>query len=171
MAWGLIPWWSKEPKLKYATFNAKEETVSTMASFRDAWNNGKRCLVVTDGFYEWRKPDKQPFAIACRDGALTVMAGLWDTWRSPGGEKINSCTIITAAANEMLAPLHDRMPVILTPTDWPQWLGEAPATEAELKALLRPHAGDDLHLWPVSKRVGSVKNNDASLSEPVSVAA
>src|SRR4051812_41062122 len=121
MQWGLIPSWSKEPKMKFATFNARAETVTTAASFKDAWKAERRCLVVTDGFYEWRKGDKQPFAIACA-GDLTIMAGLWDKWRSPIGERINSCTVITTAANDLIAPLHDRMPVILSPADWPKWL-------------------------------------------------
>jgi len=167
MHWGLIPSWSKEGKLKYPTFNARAETVSTTATFKDAWKAGHRCLVVTDGFYEWRKPDKQPFAIACMGGALTVMAGLWDEWKSPQGERIKSCTIITTDANDLLMPIHDRMPVILNPTDWPKWLGEELAHESELRALLGPYPSTGLHLWPVSKRVGNVKNNDASLDEPV----
>lgn len=169
MHWGLIPSWATE-KPKYPTFNARAETVSTTATFKRAWAAGRRCLIITDGFYEWRKSDKQAFAIACAND-LTVMAGLWEKWQSPAGEKINSCTIITTDANGTLAPLHDRMPVILSPDDWPMWLGEVPANEEELKALLKPAANDLLTLWPVSKRVGSVKNNDAALCEPVMLVA
>jgi putative SOS response-associated peptidase YedK len=88
--------------------------------------------------------DKQPFAIACADG-LTVMAGLWEKWRSPAGEKINSCTIITTEANELLAPLHNRMPVIIAPEDWPAWLGEREADQNELRAMLKPALNDLLH--------------------------
>ena len=163
MRWGLIPAWAKEPKLKFTTFNARGEGVSETPAFRGAWRAGRRCLVVTDGFYEWRKSDKQPFAIGCLEGALTVMAGLWDEWKSPQGEIITSCTIITTSANDLLAPIHDRMPVILAETDWPAWLGEIPATEAELKALLKPYSAEGMRLWPVDKRVGNVRNNDASL--------
>lgn len=166
MHWGLIPSWAKEAKLKYPTFNAKAETVSTLPTFKGAWEAGCRCLVVTDGFYEWRKSDKQPFAIACA-GDLTVMAGLWEKWRSPAGEKINSCTIITTDANEVIAPLHNRMPVILAPDDWPKWLGETPAAEDQLRALLRPARPDVLQLWPVGKQVGSVKNNQPSLWDAI----
>jgi len=100
MKWGVIPFWSKDGKMKLPTFNAKAETVTKLPTFKNAWEAGRRCLVVTDGFYEWRKGDKQPFAIACADG-LTVMAGLWEKWKSPEGEKINSCTVITTAANEL----------------------------------------------------------------------
>jgi putative SOS response-associated peptidase YedK len=170
MKWGLIPFWSKDGKMKHPTFNAKAETVTKLPRFKNAWEAGRRCLVVAGGFYEWRKGDKQPFAIPCADG-LTIMAGLWEKWKSPAGEKINSCTIITTDANELLAPLHNRMPVILTPEDWPAWLGEREADQDELRALLKPAPNELLHLWPVSKRVGSVKNNDASLSEPVTLVA
>jgi len=164
---GLIPWWARDQKLQFSTFNAKAATVSTAPAFRDVWKDGRRCLIVTDGFYEWRKPDKQPFAIACVDGALTVMAGLWDRWKSPQGERINSCTVITIQPNELLAPIHNRMPVILAPEDWPKWLGELPADDNELKALLKPYPSTGMHLWPVGKRVGNVRNNDASLAEPI----
>ncbi len=166
MAWGLIPSWSKEGKMKFATFNAKAETIANTASFRGAWGEGRRCLVVTDGFYEWRKGDKQPFAIARAKGKLTVMAGLWESWSSrETGETILSCTIITTNSNSLLAPLHHRMPVILAESDWPQWLGEAPASAQVLHALLKPYDPADMELWPVSKRVGNVKNNDPALAE------
>jgi putative SOS response-associated peptidase YedK len=122
---------------------------------------------VTDGFYEWRKGDKQPFAIACTRGRLTVLAGLFENWRSPAGETIRTCTVLTTEANALLSPLHDRMPVVLAEKDWPLWLGEAPATEAELRALLRPFPPQEMELWPVDRKVGNVRNNDASLSVPI----
>jgi putative SOS response-associated peptidase YedK len=124
-------------------------------------------LVVTDGFYEWRKPDKQPFAIGTADDGLMVMAGLWDLWILPEGEKIKSCTVITCEANEAVGSLHDRMPVILAEKDWPKWLGEEPATEEALKAFLVPCPSEELKLWPVDKRVGNVKNNGRELAEPL----
>ena len=167
MRWGLIPAWSRDGKLKFPTFNARSETVATTPSFRDAWREGRRCLVVTDGFYEWRKGDRQPFAIACTRGRLTVLAGLFENWRSSGGETIRTCTVLTTEANALLSPLHDRMPVVLAESDWPLWLGEAPATEAELHALLRPFPSGEMELWPVDRKVGNVRNNDASLSAPI----
>lgn len=102
--------------------NARADTVTTKPAFRDAWRRGQRCLVVTNGFYEWRKSDKQPFAIgvAAEDG-LMVMAGLWDDWTSPAGERIRSCTVITTDANDAVGALHDRMPVIVDEKDWPKW--------------------------------------------------
>jgi putative SOS response-associated peptidase YedK len=131
MRWGLIPSWSKEPKMKYPTFNAKAETVATLASFRGAWKAGRRCLVVMDGFYEWRKGDKQPFAIARVKNKLTVMAGLWEIWRAPSGE--------------------------------------TKASEDDLKSLLVPYPSEDMVLWPVSKRVGNVKNDDPNLAAEVTI--
>ena len=137
MRWGLIPHWAKDIKVGYSTFNARADTVSTKPASRDAWRKGRRCLVVTDGFYEWRKSDKQPFAVGMADDELMVMAGLWEEWTSPDNERIKSCTVITCEPNEIIGTLHDRMPVILEEKDWPKWLGEEEATEAELMA---PHA-------------------------------
>jgi putative SOS response-associated peptidase YedK len=108
--------------------------------------------VVTNGFYEWRKRDKQPFAVGVADDDLMVMAGLWDEWRSPDGERVKSCTVITCAANGIVGKLHDRMPVILDDRDWPKWLGEEPATEDELKALLLPCPDKWLSIWPVHRK-------------------
>jgi putative SOS response-associated peptidase YedK len=170
MRWGLLPYYAKDAKLAYSTFNARADSVATKPAFRDAWKRGHRCLVVTDGFYEWRKSDKQPFAICTKDD-LTVMAGLWSVWWSPAGEKIPTCTIITTGANELVAPLHDRMPVILPEENWPAWLGETEARDADLKALLKPLPDDQLQMWPVDKRVGNVKNDSAELTTPITLSA
>lgn len=124
-------------------------------------------MVVTDGFYEWRKSDKQPFAIGMADDGLMVMAGLWDLWTSPEGEKIKSCTVITCEANDTVGALHDRMPVILAEKDWSKWLSEEPATEEELKSLLAPYPSEQLKLWPVDKCVGNVRNKGPELAEPL----
>jgi len=168
MRWGLIPSWAKDESIGARLFNARGETVHALNSFRGAWRAGRRCLVVTDGFYEWRKKgDKQPFAIARAEGQLTVMAGLWEEWTSPAGERIRSCTIITTTANELIAPLHDRMPVVLAEDDWPAWLGEVPATEAELRALLKPFPAERMKLWPVSRDVGNWRNDGPHLVDPI----
>ena len=153
MAWMLIPSWATEKQVPDVQC-AGRDGAGTIPTFKRAWAAGRRCLVVTDGFYEWRKGDKQPFAIACAND-LTVMAGLWEKWHSPAGEKINSCTIITTNANEALAPLHDRIPVLLSPADWPAWLGETSVNEEELKALLKPAPSDMLALWPVASGLGA----------------
>jgi putative SOS response-associated peptidase YedK len=121
---------------------------------------------VTDGFYEWRKKgDKQPFAIARANDQLTVMAGLWEEWKSSYGETIKSCVVITTEANELIEPLHDRMPVILAEEDSPAWLGEVPAADAQLKALLKPLPADRMKLWPVDRAVGNWRNNGPQLIE------
>lgn len=136
MRWGLIPSWAKEEKLPFATFNARADGVKTKPAFRGAWKAGRRCLIAASGFYEWRKPDKQPFMIALGNRQLMSFAGLWEEWRPKDRDPVRSCTIITTDANSMIAPLHDRMPVILGPEDWPAWLGEEPI--ADPATLLRP---------------------------------
>jgi putative SOS response-associated peptidase YedK len=176
MVWGLIPRWAKDRGGGYSTFNARCETVTTMASFKAPWREGKRCLVITEGFYEWKKSkknpkNKQPYAIAKANAKLTVLAGLWEQWRdSSSGEIVKSCTVITTRANSLIEPLHDRMPVILREDQWPKWLGEEPAHDQELiDWMMTPYPSDDMKLWPVNKRVGNVKNNDPELLTPVEV--
>jgi len=173
MRWGLIPGWAKDTKIAFSTFNARADGVDVKPAFRGAWNAGRRCLVVTDGFYEWRKSgnkDHQPFAVGMADGKLMVMAGLYEDWTSPAGEKIRTVTVITTDANAALADIHPRMPVVLAKADWAKWLGEEKASEAELKALLVPCPAGAIRVWPVSARVGNVKNDDAGLVEPVEIA-
>jgi putative SOS response-associated peptidase YedK len=170
MKWGLIPPWAKEPKMMGATFNAKAEAIDRTSTFRDAWRAGRRCLVITNGFYEWRKRDKQPFAIARAKQAFTVMAGLWEEWRArESSEVVRSCTIITTDANDLIGALHDRMPVILAEEDWPAWLGETQSSESELKALLKPFPSADMELWPIGHAVGNWRNNSPALLTPVPV--
>ena len=174
MRWGLLPHWAKDEKIAYSTFNARAEEFTTKPAFRDAWKRGHRCLVVTDGFYEWKKLDpkgkeKQPYAIAMADDGQMVMAGLWAKWKDPkSGAEIQSCTILTTSSNEVMAKVHDRMPIILDKADWPKWLGEEPATDQELLAMLRPSPDQVLKIWPVDKRVGNVRNKGAELALPLS---
>ena len=171
MRWGLVPFWAKDIKVGFSNINAKAEGVDTRPAFREAFQR-RRCLVPLDNFYEWKKlgKDRQPYAVALADRRLMAMAGLWESWRSPAGERLRSFAIVTTAANQLLAPVHDRMPVILGPENWPLWLGEAPANPARLKALLVPYPADDMVIWPVDRRVGNVKNNDPSLIEPIALA-
>lgn len=168
MRWGLIPWWAKDSKIGFSSFNARAESVDSTPAFRDAWKRGQRGLVVTDGFYEWKKPDRQPYAIAMADDRLMVMAGLWDEWTDrKTGERVKSCTIITCAANALIGALHDRMPVILAESDWPKWLGEDPSSPEQLKALLVPCPDAKLKLWPVAReKIGNVRNKDADVAKP-----
>jgi putative SOS response-associated peptidase YedK len=123
----------------------------------------------SNNFYEWKKTasGKQPYAIALAARKLMALAGLWESWRSPAGERVRSFAIITTEPNELCARLHNRMPVVLQPEAWPVWLGEEPADLTQLKALLAPYPTDQMTAWPVSARVGSVKNNDPGLIEPI----
>ena len=125
-----------------------------------------------DNFYEWQKTatGKQPYAIGLADRGLMALAGLWETWRSPVGEKVRSFAIITTTPNELCTKIHNRMPVVLEPAAWPTWLGEEPADAPHLKALLAPYPSEEMIAWPVSPRVGNVKNNDPSLIEPIASA-
>lgn len=171
MRWGLVPYWAKDVKIGYSTINAKAEGIDSRPAFREPFQR-RRCLVPFDSFYEWKKlgKERQPYAIGRADRRLMAMAGLWDMWRSPAGETVRSFTIVTTAANPLLAPLHERMPVILDPDAWPIWLGEVAADSERLKMLLAPYPADRMVVWPVDKRVGNVKNKDAGLVEPVALA-
>jgi putative SOS response-associated peptidase YedK len=144
------------------------ETVDTKPAFREAFQR-RRCLVPVDNFYEWKKTTsgKQPYAIALADRRLMALAGLWENWRSAAGEWVRSFAIITTTANELCAELHNRMPVVLKSESWPAWLGEEPADAPRLKTLLGPYPAEEMMCWPVSQRVGNVKNNDPSLIEPI----
>ncbi len=165
MRWGLVPSWAKDLKTGFATFNGRVDTIATKPVFRDAWKAARRCLVVTDGFYEWRKSDKQPFMIALGNKQPMLMAGLWEEWKPKDAAPLRSCTIITTDANAFMAGIHDRMPVILGPEDWEAWLGEEPLPNPA--ALLKPFPGERMTMWPVSKAVGNVKNQGAELAEPM----
>ncbi len=165
MRWGLVPFWAKDAKIGFSTINARCETVATAPAFREAYRR-RRCLVPVDNFYEWERlgKERRPYAIALADRRLMALAGLWENWRSPDGEWMRSFTIVTCAANPLIAKLHDRMPVVLDLADWPLWLGEA---EGDPAVLLRPYPAERMALWRVGPRVNSVRNNDPSLIEAV----
>jgi putative SOS response-associated peptidase YedK len=169
MRWGLVPYWAKDIKVGFSTINAMAETIDAKPVFREAFRR-RRCLVPVEAYYEWKKLDaktRQPYAFALAEGGFMALVGLWETWKSPAGEVVRSFTIATTAPNELAAAIHNRMPVILPPDSWPAWVGEAEAEGAALKALLAPYPADRMTMWPVSSRVGNVKNNDPSLIEPV----
>jgi putative SOS response-associated peptidase YedK len=168
LRWGLIPYWAKDSNIGFANINAKAEGIETRPAFREAFQR-RRCLVPVDNFYEWKKTatGKQPYAIALADRRLMALAGLWENWRSPAGEWVRSFAIVTTTPNELCAALHNRMPVVLKPEAWPVWLGEESADASALKALLAPFPSEEMTCWPVSTRVGNVKNNDPSLIEPI----
>jgi putative SOS response-associated peptidase YedK len=168
LRWGLIPYWAKDIKVGFANINAKAEGIESKPAFGKAFER-RRCLVPVDSFYEWKKTaaGKQPYALALADRGIMALAGVWENWRSPAGEWIRSFAIVTTTPNELCAEIHNRMPVTLKPEAWPSWLGEESADQPELKALLTPYPSEDMICWPVSARVGNVKNNDPSLIEPV----
>ena len=170
MRWGLVPSWAKHIKAGHATFNARAEGIDTRPTFRGAWKARRRCLVVADGYYEWRAADKQPFAVALGNRGPMTFAGLWDLWHDPAAadaKPLKSFAIVTAPANGLLRPLHDRMPVLLAPDNYAMWLGETPAAESELKALLRPYPDNAMAFWPVDRKVGNVKNDSPDLFSPL----
>jgi putative SOS response-associated peptidase YedK len=167
--WGLVPFWSKNINVGFANINAKAEGIENRPAFREAFQR-RRCLVPVDNFYEWKKTPtgKQPYAVAFADRRLMALAGLWENWRSSAREWVRSFTIVTCPPNDLCAELHNRMPVVLGPETWPAWLGEEPADPRQLKAMLAPYPSEEMIYWPVSTRVGNVKNNDPSLIEPIS---
>lgn len=169
--WGLIPHFASDKKGAYRCINARAETIDRVGMYRAAFAK-RRCLVVARGFYEWRREGKhkQPFAIAAPDGSPLALAGVWENWLDKeSGEWLRSVAIVTTEANAGVRPLHDRMPVIVSPEDYARWLGEQPAAPEELKALLRPDARE-LRIWPVSPRVNRAESDDPALLEPVTPA-
>src|SRR5262245_57891852 len=153
MRWGLVPFWAKDTKVGFANINAKAEGIETKPAFREAFNR-RRCLIPFNCFYEWKKlgKERQPYAVGLADRRLMALAGLWETGRSPAGERVRSFAIVTTAPNGLLAELHDRMPVVLAAEHWPAWLGEASADPEGLKALLAPYPADDMVILPVDRR-------------------
>jgi putative SOS response-associated peptidase YedK len=159
--WGLIPWFAKEAKAAARHINARAETAATSPVFRDAFAH-KRCVIPADGFYEWEKRDrggKVPHFVHHTDGTPLALAGLWSSWKSPDGERLTTCSILTTDPNRLVAPIHDRMPVILPPAAWDRWLDRAVTDVSELRALLIPAADGGLSEYPVSTLVNDVKNN------------
>ncbi len=165
LKWGLLPYWTKDPAKAQRPINARAETVATSGMFKGAFAV-RRCIVPAAVFYEWRKTGgpKQPFAFARQDGEPIALAGLWEGYRGSSGEVTRTFAIITTAANEVMRPIHDRMPVVLEAEDWPVWLGEQDGDPA---ALLRPAGDGVLKLRPVSPRVNTPKNDTADLLDPL----
>jgi len=162
--WGLIPPWAKDISIGNKMINARAETITEKASFRTPLFS-KRCLVPADGFYEWQQDaGKQPYRIFVKNNALFAMAGLWERWKSPTGEVVESFSIITTEANEFMKPIHNRMPVILKREDEKTWLGSKDSVK--ILSLLKPYAAEDMDAYPVSKLVNSPRNEAPSIIEP-----
>jgi putative SOS response-associated peptidase YedK len=164
LRWGLVPFWAKDAKIGYSTINARAEEAASKPAFRDALRK-RRCLVPADAFYEWTRTDpknKRAFAIGLRSGEPYAFAGIWDRWRPKEGAALETFSILTTDANGVLEPIHNRMPVILEPKDYTRWL-EPAAPERLPVDLLRPFPAEGMIAWPVSDRVGNVRNNDPEL--------
>lgn len=166
--WGLIPSWAKDMKIGYSTINARAETVASKPAFRNAFRH-RRCLIPADGFYEWQvipgSKIKQPWFIVLVDREPMAFAGLWERWRSPEGEELESCSIIVTKANEIMRPIHDRMPVILAPCDWDAWLEPEAKDARGLQGLLKPYSTEGMAAWPVSTKVNSPRNDSVECME------
>ena len=165
--WGLIPSWADDPKIGNRMINARGETVAKKPSFRSAFKR-RRCLVLADGFYEWRKEGKtkQPYYIRMKDQASIAFAGLWERWKKNGLE-IESCTIITTSANQLMSELHDRMPVILSGQDIDTWLDPTINDAETLQPMLDPYPSEEMEAYPVSTLVNSPKNESNECVEPI----
>ncbi|HHZ83960.1 MAG TPA: SOS response-associated peptidase [Nitrospirales bacterium] len=170
LRWGLIPGWSRERKADHGIINARAETVRIKPSFRGPFRS-RRCLVPADGYYEWQSTDggKQPHYIRMKDGAPFALAGLWDLWVGKGGSTaIESCTIITTVPNQMLSPIHARMPVIIGPENYGQWLDHETSDVESLQILLRPFLEDAMEAYPVSQVVNNPRNDTEECLVPLS---
>jgi putative SOS response-associated peptidase YedK len=170
--WGLVPFWAKDASIANRTINARAETLAGSNVFKGAFER-RRCIVPADGFYEWRKVPgqrkKQPVYIRRRDGEPLAMAGLWEVWRGPDkdGDPLFSCTIVTGEPNDLVAPVHDRMPVILPVQAWEEWLDRDNREVAALGALLLPLPSELLEMYAVSTDVNSADNEGPQLIEPI----
>lgn len=155
LRWGLVPHFTKDLKAARKPINVRAETAASSGMFRSAFAS-RRCIVPADAFYEWRTvPDgKQPYAVARVDGAPLALAGLWEGWRSGEGETLRTFTMLTTSANATIATLHNRLPVVLEPEDWPVWLGEE---AGDAVTLMRPAPADALRVWPVSRAVNNLQ--------------
>lgn len=172
LKWGLIPFWAKEAAIGNKMINARAESVAEKPAYKSSFKN-KRCLVAADGFYEWKKEGKakQPYLIRRVDRKPFAFAGLWSSWRNPGqgGKPVETFTILTTSANDLMRPLHDRMPVILDPENFDLWLNPKVQDAEALQPLLVPHAVEGFEAFPVSRLVNSPVNDVAGCIEPLVV--
>ncbi|MBN1305808.1 MAG: SOS response-associated peptidase [Anaerolineales bacterium] len=167
--WGLIPSWSRDPSIGSRLINARAETLGEKPAFRGSYKY-HRCLIPADGFYEWKQQpgaaNKIPYFIHMNDHRPFALAGLWDEWQSPDGSHLKSCTIITTQPNQLLASIHNRMPVILPAEAYPRWLAPQAHTPDELNALLTPYPADRMAAYPVSTLVNKPANDLPELIQP-----
>jgi putative SOS response-associated peptidase YedK len=166
--WGLIPAWAKDPAIGMKLINARAETVAEKPSFRGPFRH-RRCLVLVDGYYEWQKVGrtKQPYLIRFGDERPFAFGGLWDRWTDPECSKIETCTLMTTEPNELMKPIHNRMPVIIQPQDYEMWLDPEVQKPEQVQHLLRPYPAKEMVAYPVSLRVNNPRNDDSDCLEPV----
>lgn len=166
LRWGLIPSWADDPSIGNRMINARSESVAEKPAFRAALRR-RRCLVLSDGFYEWQRAGrkKQPYFIHFRDDRPFAFAGLWETWEGPDHSAIESCTLLTTGPNDLMKPIHDRMPVILAPEHYDRWLDPNLQKPDEVVPLLGPYPGDELEALPVSPYVNSPTRDDPKCIE------
>jgi len=164
--WGLVPFWAKDISIGNKMINARAETITEKASFKHPFRS-KRCLVLSDGFFEWKKEPagKTPYRICMSDNGLFAMAGIWDTWKDVEGKPVHSFAIITTGPNELMEKIHHRMPVILHPENEKAWLGDS--DPVELQSFLKPYPADLMDAYPVSKLVNSPRNDVPEILEKV----
>jgi len=167
LRWGLVPHWADDIKIGYSLINARSETAASKPAFREPFRD-RRCLILADGLYEWQKRDgaKQPYHIRRKDGKPFAFGGLWDRWRK-GDQPVESCMILTTDANELMRPLHDRMPVILDPGNFDHWLEPTLKEPAEIQPFLAPCPADCLEAVPVSTHVNNPRHEDAGCITPM----
>lgn len=170
LRWGLVPFWAKDISIGYKMINSRSESVREKPAYRDCFHK-RRCLIPADGFYEWKKNGKlkQPFHFGMKDGSLFALAGIWDRWKSPDGNLIESCSILTTLPNEMVRDVHDRMPVILHRNHYDAWLNAPPSEAARLGELLVPYEAELMACYPVSSLVNRPQNDVAGCFEPLLV--
>lgn len=170
--WGLIPYWAKDASIGFKTINGMSETAAEKPAFRDAMRR-RRCLIPADAFYEWRKTgakEKQPYSFGMIDDTVFAFAGLWERWRDPAGEFVETCTILTTTPNALVADVHDRMPAILKPEDYDLWLDPGMTNVALIADVLRPIDPRLMKKYPVSTRVNRADNDDQECANEVPIA-
>ena len=166
--WGLIPSWAKDPSIGHKMINARSETAHEKPAFKYAFHH-HRCLIPASGFYEWSTDGtkKKPLYIHLKKEIPLAFAGLWDHWKSPAGDVIESCTILTNSSNTLLKPVHDRMPVILDPKDYGLWLNPRISAIESLKYIFEPYPSDKMEMYPVSDIVNSPRNDTLECIKPL----
>ncbi len=166
--WGIIPWWAKDSSGAATMINARSETAATKPAFRDALKL-RRCLIPADGFYEWQRTGKakQPYCFEVNEGRLFAFAGVWETWKDPNQNAVESCSILTTTPNAVTATVHDRMPVILDPDDYDLWLDPGMKNTDAVSEMLKPFDACLMRSYPVSNRVNHTANDDEACSTPV----